>query len=629
MLAASLALLGSFVTPAGAAAQDGEPRITIVMLPSGTSVEELSAALPDAAPGVLSAGIGQTPASQTYLDITQGARLGDSLYDERVPPLYVTGDRVFPARWQEVLDRAEAAPADLRPGLLATTLQAAGVPVSAAPLAGSPALIGVNEQGQVRRTFGCGPGVCPGLSVTSLLINEMQNLGAEIRPGTDDLLIAIERPPADRDLLAIAIAGEGFTDAGNLTSPSTRMDGFVLSTDLLPTILDRYGLEIPDGVSGQIIDVEGGAPDPAAVTARESRLSEVPDRRSAVIAVNLLIWLCLTALAAAIWRRRGAQLASALLATAMAWAPALLLLTAALEPSSLAERLIVGIGAPLLSFLSLIALRGRFGERAPYAAFATAATVSIVLIAADVLAGSPYTSLSILGPKPAYGVRFFGIGNELESTIACLLTLGTGAAVAALKPPDWRRTLAIAITVATLAAVLVFAPGRFGADVGAAITFPAGAAAMVIAALRLGAKRAVLVLAAPVIALAALIAIDLALGGDAHLSRSVLDAGGLDELGDVLERRITLSAGSFTRYWDAPLFLASVAVLALGLVYRRRIAAWFTGSPPAGVGVIGAIVATVIGTLANDSGVLLFMMGTLFISAFCGLAWAAKAETPA
>ena len=44
-------------------------------------------------------------------------------------------------------------------------------------------------------------------------------------------------PPPDNEALAIGIAGNGFD--GNLTSDSTRLDGYVLSTDVAPTIIDR------------------------------------------------------------------------------------------------------------------------------------------------------------------------------------------------------------------------------------------------------------------------------------------------------------------------------------------------------------------------------------------------------
>ena len=36
-------------------------------------------------PGLLSAGLGSVPAEQTYLDITQGNRVFDSLYDSELP----------------------------------------------------------------------------------------------------------------------------------------------------------------------------------------------------------------------------------------------------------------------------------------------------------------------------------------------------------------------------------------------------------------------------------------------------------------------------------------------------------------------------------------------------------------
>ena len=72
----------------------------------------------------------------------------------------------------------------------------------------------------------------------------------------NDLLIAIERPPpAKNQALAIGIAGQGFD--GDLTSDSTRLDGYVLSTDIAPTILRRLGVAVPSQMSGQPIRAEG------------------------------------------------------------------------------------------------------------------------------------------------------------------------------------------------------------------------------------------------------------------------------------------------------------------------------------------------------------------------------------
>ncbi len=616
----ALAFVG--VLPAPADAAPSEPRITLAMLPPGTDVEQIAAAVPGIAPGVMSAGLGRVPAAQTYLDIGQGNRVFTSLYPESLPPLYVTGTRVPGDLWDRVVARADDAPADIEPGLLAATLNDAGVEIAARPLAGSPALIAADRRGRIDRTDACEPGVCAGVTVLSTAPGGLRSLADRLRPGSGDLLIAIERPPPERDLLAVGIAGEGFAGRA-LTSDSTRMDGYVLATDLLPTILSRYGIAVPDAADGQAITATSSPADVAAIAARESRLGEVSSRRWEVLAVNLLIWLG-AGLLIALWRRRLVGALLAILATAMALVPAILLAAAAIAPSELGERLMVGAGAPLLAWIAIAALGGRLAERAAYGGFALAATVSIGATAVDVVVGSPLTSLSLLGPNPGLGVRFFGIGNELEAALGAMLLLAVGAAVTAAAPADPRRSVAIAAGLATAVAVAAFAPGRFGADVGAAITFPAGAATTIVVALRLGFRRALLVLAAPLAALVLLILFDLAIPGDSHLTRSVLSAGGLGDLGDVFDRRITLAARSFPRYLGSPFFIAALIGIGAAIVFRRRLIGWFSGRPAALAGTAGAVTATVVGTLANDSAALLLMVGTGYVAAFCGLAWGSR-----
>ena len=117
---------------ASGAATQRPPRITIAILPHGTSPAEL-AEVDGMAIGLLSAGIGSVPPAQTWIDIGQGARLNESLYDEGLPRLFVdpgvggAPPHVPPSVWQRVRDRAQAAPADLVPGLLGATLRRGGV----------------------------------------------------------------------------------------------------------------------------------------------------------------------------------------------------------------------------------------------------------------------------------------------------------------------------------------------------------------------------------------------------------------------------------------------------------------------------------------------------------------------
>ncbi len=618
----ALALLAPATAAADSGPAAGAPRVTIAMLPPGTGVEAIAGAVPGIAPGLLGAGIGEVPAGQSYLDISQGNRLAQSLYPDELPPLRVAGDRVPGPIWRQVVARAADAPAEIVPGLLASTLRAGGVPVAVAAATGSAALIAVDRRGRIGRVRDCEPGSCPGLTVVSTDLGGLAALAARV--GGDDLLIAIERPPADGELLAIGVLGAGF-ERGDLTSASTRMRGYVIATDLLPTILDRFGIAIPgEQVSGRAIETSGAAADAAAVADRGDRLLVVRDRRSAVLGVNLMIWVGLALLGTAIWRRPGARVALPLLAVAAALVPALLLATAALAPSATAERLLVGAGAPLGAAALLIAARAVLPARAGYAAFAAAAALSIVAEAIDVVAGSPLTTLSVIGPNPALGVRFFGIGNELEATIGTLLMLGAGAGLSSLRPNAPPARIAAAIALVTIAAVLVFAPGRLGADVGAAITFTAGGAVAVIVALRLEPKRAALVIAAPLAALALLVAIDLLTGGDAHLSRSVLGAGSAGDLEDVGTRRVEAALRSFPNYAGSAYFIAALLAIAVAIAGRRRIASWVADDRAARAGLAGAIAATVAGTVGNDSAAQVLMVGTGFIAAFIGLAWATR-----
>jgi len=594
-----------------AASAAGAPRVTIAFVPQGTSSGRL-ARVEGIAPGLLSAGLGlEFPPAQTYLDIGQGNRVAEGLYDGPLPPLSVRHGRVPASKWEAVVRRARDAPAEIVPGLLASTLERAGLGTGAVAR-GRPPLAVANRDGRVRPAAGCSYRGCAGLTVWSLPVKALPTL-VEIQRG-DDLLIAIESPPpaGEGGQLSVGIVGGGFDPGAELTSDSTRTDGFVLSTDVAPTILERLGVEVPGAVSGSVIRTEGRA-DPAELADLEQRMRVIGPRRATGIGIPLVAWAVLAALAAAIGGWRAARTALALAALAAVYLPAMLLVTAALDPSEAVEALLVGIGGPMAAAATLALVR-------TYAAFAIAAGITVLAYAIDVIAGSPLTALSLMGPNPGRGVRFFGIGNELEATVASLIPLGVGAGLTAARAES-RRAAGLAFAAAAIAGVLVFAPGRFGADVGAAIVLPIGAAVAAWSVLGGGRRWLLVVLAVPLVAIAALIGIDLALGGDAHLSRSVLEAGGLDELGEVIERRVRLSADSFSRNALNPSMFACVALIVAGIALRDRIGGWLRGRPAALAGLLGAIVATVVGTLANDSGALVLMIGTAYSSLFVAFSW--------
>ncbi|MGH2924602.1 MAG: hypothetical protein ACRDK1_01370 [Solirubrobacterales bacterium] len=595
------------------------PRVTIALLPAGTTTADLGA-IPDMAVGLLSAGMGSVPPAQTYLDIGQGARVSELLYDEPLPLIRTRrgaagGATAIPARvWGRVRARAAGAPADLVPGLLGSALVAGGVTTHSEPR-GAPAAMLVDRGGRLATPPGCAHGACPVARVAFASPARLRALAAGLRPA--DLLVALEwPPPAAGHALSIGIAGGGVS--GTLTSGSTRMRGYVLATDIGPTVLTRLGLPIPERMSGQPIRGEG-AVDAAFVDRLADRLAAIGPRRGPVLGLNLLVWVGLSALAGVAFGRCGLRFALPVLAVAVAYLPAVLLLTAALEPSELAERLIVGVGSLALA-LATLRLAPGFG------ALAIAGGVTVAAYAVDVVAGSHLTELSLIGPNPAGGIRFYGIGNELEATLSALVPIATGAALVAWLARASRRVAALAFGIAALGALGAFAPGRFGADVGAAVGIPIGAAVAAGVCLDAGRRRWALLLAAPFIAVAALAAIDLLSGGDAHLTRTVLRAGGLDQLSEVVQRRIQLSVHSFSRYAGTAILWLTVAALVAGAVSWRRIESWFGVRRWAWAGLLGAVAATIAGTLANDSGALLLILGTGVAAVTIGLAWATRPE---
>jgi hypothetical protein len=580
---------------APAVAAKSPSNVQLLLLPEGTTVSELADA--GFSPGLMSAGLGAVPTNQTYLDIGQGNRVFDSLYDEKLP--WRAGGC---GTWQQaVVQRAESAPADIVPFLLIRAVRSHGV-----------------------ATFWVGRSACAfggkerwhGEEAGVLFFSEGALLGDAdeiLRFLEADLLIAIAQPGGNSDKpVAIGIAGSGFD--GNLTSDSTRMEGYVLSTDVAPTILERFGVEVPSQISGQAIRSEGSV-DSAAIDSLAARMDVISSRRGPVIGLNIAIWLA-TLLLVGLVSRRLAPTAVRVAGLAAVYLPLVLLLGAALEPGQTAEQLLVLIGAPLLAGLTLWLLRG-------YRALAFASMATVLAYAIDLVAGSPLTSLSLLGPNPGLGVRFYGIGNELEALLAVLVIAGTGAALVGFVGDVSRRAAALAFLAAGLIAAFALAAGGSAAAVAPAIVFPVGAAVAAVAILGRGRRTALLaVVAAPFAALALLALIDLLSGANAHLTRSVLDAGGLGDLADVAQRRLQLSARSFGR----PVLLAFLPVVLLVAVQaclrRDRLQAWLEGVPAMRAGLLGALAATLVGTLANDSGALLLEIGTAYLLVFIGFAWA-------
>lgn len=583
------------------------------MVPQGVGPARLGQ-LDGAAVGLMNPGLGDVSPVQTWLDISQGARAFDSAYDASLNKLFVTADRLL--GWETVEQRAAEVTATIRPGLLATTLARNGLSMTSSEVAGNAAVIAANRSGRLVRAPMCRTALCPwAVQVTRTSLAGAIAMANARRP--QDLLMVIESPPAESgDQLSMAIAGPGFQ--GALQSESTRTDGYVLSTDIAPTVLAHFGIEAPNAMTGLPLG-SGGEVDFPGLRELEGRYQEVGKRRGAALLLPLLIWMLTAAGAAAVTRGRLARPAVKLLALSTVLLPAALLLTASFSPSLAVEQAVATVLPVLVAFCLLRLLPG-------YQSLAVASMLTVGPYAIDMLAGSVLTPKAVVGPNPGLGARFYGIGNELESSLMILASVGTGAALTSWGVKlNQKQTAGVFLGVGLVCSV-IFAAGRFGADVGAAIIFPT--AAVVAAAFVLGRPR--LAWLAGLIALVSLILLalgDSLTGGESHYLRSLFDGSSGDSTLQVLTHRIEETAASFTRVSRLPVTLLAFALIALAFFRRELIESWLRPVPVLRAALIAASIASVVGAASNDSGALFIQVGVLFIGLVVGFCWAEANET--
>jgi hypothetical protein len=653
LLALLLCGLALGCRPAAAAASGEGARASalLVFVPSSSrAFEGQLASAGGFSLGIMSATQGRYTQAQLVLDITQGARVSSSAYASATPPelsLRPAGAGAFVEGWATARRRAEDAPQLLRPGLLATWI--GGGAAAYAGIAGTDSTDGAvaaDREGHVaaaslgpastllariaalRRST---PFVVADLPAGAQGLADVRALGEHRAPG--ELLIAVQRPPTagGGELLWTAVAGLPGGGGRELTSRTTRERGLLAAIDLAPTILRWSGVApIPGGVRGSAI-ATGAKLDAGSLASLMARLRVIGGRRLRALAWLLAAWALLLVLSAALPRARARVMRGG--ALAVLWAPVVVLLPAAIEPGAASEYAIIAGGCLALGFLTDRLLPWPRALLAP-------AIVAVVALVFDALAGTQLLMRALLGPNPALGARFYGIGNELKSGLAVLVL----AAVAGALYPSvrGRRSVAV-IALAGVLLAIVEGSARIGAGVGGVILVVAGFAVACVIAAGLPAdgrgltrRRALIVLLSPVAGLAALALLDLlTANGTGHFTGSVLHARSPGDVRDVIERR-------YTAAWDELKNHAMPAATALALIYgaaglrrRERLLAPVASDPAWMAALAGGLTAAVVGALVEDSGPVLLVVGVFALGCVATYMWGrpaaggASAEEPA
>ena len=391
-----------------------------------------------------------------------------------------------------------------------------------------------------------------------------------------EMTVYVALPPASKSRnvtrYPVAVVGGGYH--GLLTSRSTRIDGLVPIADIAPSVVALQQGHAPRIRSRPSHDA------PAALARLDARLRHAHDART--LAIVVLVASVLTLAGFAQLLRSAALSRAALLAI-----PAALTTSFALAAVGIDGRLpataLLALGTVGLAFLGGRSTRTLLPL---LLAFLVAAIVALAL-------WPDINALSVIGPHPDGGGRYFGVTNEVETLLLAPI-LAVGALVGMSRLPF----------VAALA-LLVVGWSRTGADGGGVLVVIAALAALW--SFRAGfmwTPRRIAGAAVAAVALGLLVVgVDVVSGGSSHVTDS-LGKGPWSVAGEIGHRlHISWAGATATTQATVAIVLTLVALAGLGLIRERSDA------------VDALLVALVVSLLVNDSPTDVIAYGALVAAA--------------
>lgn len=593
----SLILFLFFLAPPASGEPDGGPMV-LILVEDGLTWESISGepglapVYEDGAVASMSTAQGQTPDDPrlNYVLLGAGTRADTSVLPERLPK----------AR-REMSASFRGPAATIQPGSLGDALAKAGI--KTATIGERAALVVMDSKGNVPEIYGSGKPILKVrgalrsgagfIAVEASSPREAARISSAAREaGATVAVTATNAPAGSANLTPFALSGPD----GVLYSPGTRTAGLISSEDVAPTLLKRLNVPVPSEMSGQVAEVRDGSAE--QIEQLQKRIAFVDEERGTVWALLAGSVVAAFALGAALAGREGIRWAMLFLAALPmgVLVPAAVPVTNAVFVAALAA--LVAGGAAMLC---------RRFARDPLTGMAWIALLTAVLMCADAALGGILMRYSVLGYNPAYGTRFYGIGNEYSAVVAGALPVAAGLLTA------WKPGLLAVVPVAGVLAVLAIGLPTMGADVGGSLALGFGLGATI--GLLRGEKLPGLVLwmggglfvAVMIFFLSGIFSPDAS-----HGARAVSDGAGLYE---IAVRKLILSLRHLLNPLWTLLLAAGVLVTVAGW---RRIRGTTRGNAVA-AGILGASVAAAASGALNDSGILAALIALAYPAAMCSI----------
>ncbi|WP_407320233.1 hypothetical protein UQW22_07180 [Isoptericola halotolerans] len=454
---------------------------------------------------------------------------------------------------------------------------------------------------------------------------------AALLPDGGRLVVAglADTPLGPEDLQVVVDWTAPGGDATWLTSTSSRWPGVVVAGDLSATLADALlvGADLEDEQVAEAASLFTGSPlqhgedrrlaVPRTVENRQylSVLTETLPRMTPLLVGTMALAVVGAVTGLLVSRRRPARLAPAVLVVASCLPVAATLATLSRWWVSPVPVTVLSVAVVLgATAVALVAWCARLLlPPSPWRLPTVLAAVTWLVLTVDGLTGTTLQQGSLLGPAPSLGARFYGFSNSVFAVYAVAgLVLAAGVAAVLRRRGSSRRTQVLAVAAVATVTVLVDGLPPFGADLGGILALvPAFAVLLLgVAGIRVTWRRALLVAGATLLGAATVAVVDWAFPPATHLGgfvQSLLD-------GDAAAVVAAKASGAWaTVAHPAGAFAAVVCGVAAWAVLDPRrfrltgVAAAYDRDPLLRRTVGAVVTVAVVGTLLNDSGVVVAM----------------------
>lgn len=256
----------------------------------------------------------------------------------------------------------------------------------------------------------------------------------------------------------------GEKTGGFLHSGTTRQEYLLSSTDVIPTILNSYGLSNDSFSGNTIIQTESGVVDKTPALQTIDEIVLIYQSRASVLSIYITC-LVVALIGAALYgsfgtkKRRTWRYITRLLLLSALWSPFWFLALSGTVKT-------IGVSGFVVSLIASSFLAGYVVEKGSEKPIFWIGVMTFLLITIDVFMASVLMQRSYLGYDPIIGARYYGIGNEFAGVYVI-------SAIMMLSPlTKWNhKGLSLSLMLAIFfLVVVVLGKNNLGTNAGATLS---------------------------------------------------------------------------------------------------------------------------------------------------------------